>query len=166
MAAEGIVLSKIISGGQTGADQGGLAGARELGIATGGTAPQGWWTENGSDRELLHSFGLTECLEPGYDARTKKNVLDADGTALFGSYATGGSALTAKIANESGKPFFHIPFPAGEGREALAKTAADFCEWLRRFQIRVLNIAGNRESQNPGVHEFTRKFLISNLESK
>ncbi|HZI51883.1 MAG TPA: putative molybdenum carrier protein, partial [Terriglobia bacterium] len=70
------------------------------------------------------------------------------------------------IVNESGKPFFHIPFPAGEGREAVAKTSADFCEWLRRFQIRVLNIAGNRESQNPGVHEFTRKFLISNLESK
>src|SRR5215471_15813176 len=99
-------MLRIISGGQTGADQGGLLAARELAIPSGGTAPQGWWTESGTDKQLLRSFGLTECFEPGYDARTKRNVLDSDGTLLLGSYATGGSAMTAKITSEAGKPFF------------------------------------------------------------
>ena len=100
-------MLRIISGGQTGADQGGLLAARELSIPSGGTAPKEWWTETGSDEQLLRSFGLVECSEPGYEARTRKNVLDSDGTLLVGSYATGGSAMTAKIANEAGKPFFH-----------------------------------------------------------
>jgi len=31
-------------------------------------------------------------------------VLDADGTLLIGPYRSGGSALTAKLAKEMGKP--------------------------------------------------------------
>jgi hypothetical protein len=73
---------KIISGGQTGVDQGALYGARECGIKTGGTAPRHWITENGSEKELLESFGL---IEGEYDTkvypkRTMKNVDDSDGT--------------------------------------------------------------------------------------
>ena len=37
--------SKIISGGQTGADMGGLLAAKDLGIRTGGWMPKGWLTE-------------------------------------------------------------------------------------------------------------------------
>jgi hypothetical protein len=40
-----MIPNKIISGGQTGADQGGLEGARLLGIQTGGTAPYNWMTD-------------------------------------------------------------------------------------------------------------------------
>jgi hypothetical protein len=154
-------MLRIISGGQTGADQGGLLAARELRISSGGTAPKDWWTETGSDEQLLRSFGLVECSEPGYDARTRKNVLDSDGTVLFGSYASGGSAITARIAGEAGKPFFHVPFPSHEIN--IETTMDDFYHWLVRFQIRVLNVAGNRESLNPGLQEFTRKFLVSAL---
>ena len=151
--------TRIISGGQTGADQGGLFAARELAIPTGGTAPHGWLTETGPEEQLLRSFGLIECLQPGYDSRTKMNVLHADGTMIFGSYAAGGSALTAKIATEAGKPLFHVPFPTKDSRD---KTS-EFRGWLARFRIRTLNVAGNRESQNPGLQEFARKFLIEAL---
>lgn len=158
------MVNRIISGGQTGADQGGLLAARDLGISTGGTAPQHWLTETGSAEQLLRSFGLIECAEPGYDARTRKNVLDADGTVLFGSYTTGGSAVTAEVAEQSDKPFFNVPFPIAKNETALEKLPAEFREWLRHFHIRVLNVAGNRESQNPGVQEFTRRFLTSSLQ--
>jgi len=154
---------KIISGGQTGADQGGLLAARELGITSGGTAPKDWWTETGAEEQLLRSFGLTESSEPGYDVRTRKNVYDSDGTILLGSYAAGGSAMTAKVANEAGKPFFHVPFPRAADEKDLEVVASELCQWLTRFQIRVLNVAGNRESQNPGIQEFTRRFLVSAL---
>jgi Circularly permutated YpsA SLOG family len=39
-----MLLKKIISGGQTGADQAGLRTAKRLGIETGGWMPQGWRT--------------------------------------------------------------------------------------------------------------------------
>jgi Circularly permutated YpsA SLOG family len=163
MATTGVAVLRIISGGQTGADQGGLMAARELGIRSGGTAPKDWWTETGSAEQLLRSFGLIECSEPGYDARTRANVLDSDGTLLLGSYATGGSAMTAKVATEARKAFFHVPFPRDKDDKGLEIAAAELRAWLKRFQIRVLNVAGNRESQNPGLQEFTRRFLVSAL---
>jgi hypothetical protein len=40
------MLEKVVSGGQTGADQGGLRAARLAGIPTGGWAPKGWLVES------------------------------------------------------------------------------------------------------------------------
>jgi putative molybdenum carrier protein len=38
--------------------------------------------------------------------------------------------------------------------------ASDVVEWLRRnLQIKRLNIAGNRESKNPGIGERVERFL-------
>src|SRR5262245_8934917 len=108
-----MVLIRIISGGQSGADHGGLLAARELGIPTGGTAPRGWQTETGPQESLLKSFGLVESREPGYPARTRQNVQDADGTLLVGEYRSGGSALTANVAREAGKPLFHVARTSG-----------------------------------------------------
>jgi Circularly permutated YpsA SLOG family len=54
------VIARIITGGQTGADQGGLRAARAAGIATGGFAPKGWATETGA-APWLAEFGLVEC---------------------------------------------------------------------------------------------------------
>jgi hypothetical protein len=150
------LVLKIISGGQTGADLGALRAARELGIATGGFAPRGWLTEEGPREELLKSFALRECDEEGYPARTRRNVEMADGTLLIGSYDKGGTRLTYEIAMELEKPVFHVPL-TGE------TTAEDFREWLARFRIDVLNVAGNRESQSPGIEQFTRQFVISAL---
>jgi len=55
---------RIISGGQTGADLGGLVGARRIGIETGGTAPRGYKTEKGSQVDALKAFGLIEHTSP------------------------------------------------------------------------------------------------------
>ena len=144
---------KIISGGQTGADMGGLRAARELGIPTGGVAPKGWLTENGPQEELLRNFGLTECEEEGFPARTRRNVRDATGTLLVGEHRTGGSRLTRECAVELKKPLFLLNFPTGFRR------IPEFQDWLRRYQVHVLNVAGNRESQSPGIAKFTHDFL-------
>ncbi len=41
-------VTRIVSGGQTGADQGALMAAKRLGLSTGGWMPQGFTTEAGT----------------------------------------------------------------------------------------------------------------------
>jgi hypothetical protein len=159
---KGFSLTRIISGRQTGADQGGLFAARDLGIRTGGTAPQGWLTENGPQEALLRSFDLVECTKSGYPARTRENVLDADGTLLVGQYRSGGSALTARIAHDAGRPLFHLAFVPNLAI-APHERIEEFLYWLERYDIHILNVAGNRESRSPGFQELTRPFLLAAL---
>jgi hypothetical protein len=151
------MLRKIISGGQTGADMGGLEAARELGLETGGVAPRGWLTENGPQKGLLQGFGLVECDATGYASRTRRNIELSDGTLLVGPYRSGGSKLTRDVAAKMGKPLFLLPF-AGSSDETPA-----FRSWLEHHGIKILNVAGNRESQSPGIAEFTRRFLLNAL---
>jgi len=153
----GRTVTKIICGGQTGADFGALLAARELRIETGGFAPKGWMTENGPQEEILRGFGLIECDEQGYPPRTRGNVVRSDGTLLVGNERIGGSRLTHDLATELEKPLFQIALEAPE------VCFEEFRSWLRCNSITVLNVAGNRESENPGITEFTRAFLIRAL---
>ena len=145
------MIEKIISGGQTGADQGGLEAAMELGIQTGGTAPMNWMTEKGSMKKSLVSFGLVECELPGYPSRTEMNVLNSDGTVVFGNVGEPGSALTCNLCRRPGKPWVVNP------------NTADLLELIEWHNIKVLNVAGNRESKNPGIQKHVRESLINAL---
>src|SRR5262249_16433128 len=144
----GYRLTKIISGGQSGADTGALLGASELQIDKGGFAPRGWLTEDGPQEEILRGFGLIECDEEGYPPRTRANVIHSDGTLLVGNDRSGGSRLTHNLATELKKPLFQVPFGVDETKSSTASLEA-FQSWLRRNHINVLNVAGNRESENP-----------------
>src|SRR5690349_5441806 len=127
------MLQKIISGGQTGADMGGLLAARELGIETGGTAPRGWLTENGPQERLLRNFGLLECEESGFPARTRRNVANSTRTLLVGPFIGGGSGLTYDVIGELNKPLFVLAFKPDA--EVLATSVREFRYWLDRHQI-------------------------------
>jgi Circularly permutated YpsA SLOG family len=158
-----LVLVKIISGGQTGADMGALVAARELGLESGGSAPKGWLTENGPQEGLLQSFGLIECDEGGYPIRTSQNVANSDGTLLVGPYQTGGSRLTYEVAKQLKKPLFLAAWPKPPDMAQDALRIEEFRDWLERYDIKTLNVAGNRESETPGIAEFTRSFLRTAL---
>jgi len=67
-----VVIEKIISGGQTGADQGALDTAIRLGIEHGGWIPKGRKTEAGP---LADKYHLKEMPSDEYQARTEKNVV-------------------------------------------------------------------------------------------
>lgn len=75
-------LTTVISGGQTGADQAGLAAAKFLDYRTGGRCPKGYLTELGAE-PWLREFGLVETSSPGYRSRTLANVQVSDGTVIF-----------------------------------------------------------------------------------
>ena len=143
------MLEKIISGGQTGADQGGLEAARTVRIETGGTAPKDYMTEDGPDPSLRDRYGLREHSSGDYRARTEANVLDADGTVLFGNVFSAGSLLTRSLCRKHRKPILENPTP-----EELRR-------WIEKNNIQVLNVAGNRESKNPGIYKATHDIVLN-----
>lgn len=150
----------IISGGQTGADQGGLQGARDAGARTGGTAPRGWRTENGP-APWLAEFGLIESPHASYAARTRANVEAADGTVIFGNALSSGSARTDRYCTERSKPALRIP--VGQDGKDIDREAERLAEWMQANRIRVLNVAGNRESNSSGIGDFVRKVVFRAL---
>src|ERR1035437_7913985 len=91
-----MTVKRVISGGQTGADQAGLAAAQSLGIDTGGCAPWNWMTDDGPAEGLLVAYGLMPGPKDSsiYRKRTEANVRDSDGTVLFGKLSSPGSRLT------------------------------------------------------------------------
>ncbi len=144
-------LEKIISGGQTGADRGGLRAGLCLGIETGGVAPKGYRTEDGFEKDELTRYGLTEHNSTSYIPRTKLNVKESDGTVVFCDVTSAGSRLTVEICRELKKPYIISP------------TDEQFISWLNTKNIRVLNVAGNRESVSAGIDSRVFQFLIKNL---
>src|SRR4051812_12885514 len=84
---------RVISGGQTGVEQGGLPAASMRGITTGGWAPRGWLTEAGP-APWLADWGLAKCPEgetgaARYRAR-RRCVKDCDAALIFGDLASPG----------------------------------------------------------------------------
>ncbi len=146
--------NKIISGGQTGADQGGLLAGRDLGIPTGGTAPPNFMTENGTN-DGLKDFGLVEGAPDAriWPRRTWKNVHDSDGTVLFGNTGSPGSRLTIRYCKTCPRPYICNPTPG------------ELYSWVVGHNIEVLNVAGNRESTNPGICEKVRNTLVEAFRS-
>jgi len=143
-----MVVRKIISGGQTGADKGGLLAGEALGLETGGTAPPNYRTEEGPDFSL-RNFSLVEGeYDPKvYPKRTKRNVEDSDGTLLVGSTTSPGTRLTIRLCEELDKPYIVNPTPSR------------LRDWLEGNSIEVLNVAGNRESKRPGISEETSELI-------
>lgn len=153
-----MTFTKIISGGQTGADQAGLQAGTLLSLATGGWMPRGWRTEAGPRPEFAALYGMLEHHAPEYPAGTYRNVLDADATLIFGNIHTPGCRLTMNICGRLHKPWNHVPWPQGALVDrALARS------WLRCLSLATLNVAGNRESTNPGIYAFTRDWLMEAL---
>lgn len=158
---------RIISGGQTGADQGGLAAGRKLGIPTGGYAPKGWRTEVGSAGVLLGGFGLQEAARGDYPFRTRLNVLWGDATVIFGNAHERGSALTKHLCDFNKRPVLVVPMeckhmpPCQPLRDDdVDEAAAAVYRFLKLHAPSVLNVAGNCESKAPGIFAFTRDVLV------
>lgn len=153
-----MVLKKIISGGQQGADLAGLYAAQIFGIETGGFAPKGYKTSEGNMPELLQKFGLEE-INGGYKDRTYKNVEFADGTIRFAfDFYTPGEMCTLNAIKKYGKPYLDIGLGFPENLftdlEVFNDSVKATALWIKQNNIEVLNIAGNSEHRNPNVSIF------------
>lgn len=145
-----IGVQRIVSGGQTGVDRGALDAALELAIPHGGWCPRGRRAEDG---RIPSHYRLQEMHSADYARRTEQNVLDSDATLiLHGGTLSGGTALTHRLCVRHGRPHLVLD-PAERGAVEAARA------WLEEQQVRVLNVAGPRESSCPGIGQRTRQFI-------
>lgn len=144
------MIEKIISGGQTGTDRGALDAALALGIPCGGSCPRGRRAEDG---RIPDRYPLSELTSAHYRDRTEQNVRDADATlVLTRGEVEGGTALTIALARKLGRPVLVLNVSANP---ALGPALI----WLQTHRIRVLNVAGPRESRCPGIQREVRQWL-------
>jgi hypothetical protein len=151
---------KIISGGQTGADRGGLDAAIELGIDHGGWCPLGRKAEDGV---IPEHYQLIETRTDDYRRRTEINVQEADVTLIFigkGTTVTGGSKLTAEFCRKHHKPFMLLSTPVKH-----YSYRNDLKNFLTEHKPRVINVAGKRESGSPGIQRIVKQILLIVLPS-
>ena len=139
---------KIVSGGQTGADRAALDFAIERGIKQDGWCPKGRVAEDG---RIAKRYRLKETKSSYPAVRTRWNVRDSNATVIFSlrKRLRGGTRLTREFARKYGKPALVI---FASDRNA-GRTLAAF---VRAFDVRVLNVAGPRESGQPGIYQFTK----------
>ncbi|MBM2829942.1 MAG: hypothetical protein HW411_732 [Gammaproteobacteria bacterium] len=143
-------LTRIISGGQTGVDRAALDIAIELGMPHGGWCPCGRIAEDGI---IDVRYQLYETDSEDYTQRTDFNVRDADGTLILNAgELSGGTALTVQCARQLNKPYMIINLNEPSSFEPVYA-------WLNRHGIKILNIAGPRESKYQGIYSLTQQFL-------
>ncbi len=157
------MLVKVISGGQIGADQAGLFAAEDYGIATGGWMPRGFLTSDGTKPEFGPRFGIRTTESESYPPRTGLNVRDSDGTIRFATnWNSPGERCTLNAICAAHKP--HINFTMPEDRVVDPIEVQKAVEWIKKFNILTLNVAGNvepksRNARSFGITNFTRDFL-------
>ena len=143
-------LLAIVSGGQTGVDRAALDVARELGLRAGGWCPRGRRAEDGP---IPDRYPLRETPSSSYPLRTEWNVRDSDGTLILHRGALrGGTALTRRLARRLGRPLLAVDLVAPPAAGAVRA-------WLAHERIATLNVAGPRESEQPGIHAASATFL-------
>ncbi len=143
------MIERIVSGGQTGVDQGALDAAIKLGIAYGGWCPKGRLAENGT---IPDHYTLVETDSSDYASRTRRNITDSDAVLIFVPRLPlpiiDGTVLTIDEAKAQAKPFFIVNLAQGVDINAMT-------QWVRDSEVTILNIAGPRESSYPGIYKTT-----------
>ena len=151
MQTEKIMCSSnlmVISGGQTGVDRAALDIAIKWGLPHGGWCPAGRCAEDGCipDRYQLR---VTPTADPA--ERTVWNVRDSDGLLILGeSDHSEGTRLARHTAKLLKRPIYQAGF-FGQIEPVL--------QWLQTLNYGSVNVAGPRESEQPGVYTEAFKYL-------
>jgi len=146
------MLDKIISGGQSGADQAGWRAAKAFGVSSGGWMPRGFVTEEGPHPEFADEYGAAELPTESFRDRTEQNVQDSDATLWFGVTTTLRAQATVGACHRFAKPCMPV-YPGASFEPCHVAT------WIVENKIGTLNVAGNREQEEPGIGDRVERFL-------
>jgi hypothetical protein len=155
-----VVIGRIVSGGQTGVDRAALDAGRRARIPIGGWCPLDGWAEDLTEPPgLLAAYPeLQPTGSPDPDVRTRWNVRDSDATLVLvrAGVTSPGAELTVRLATELGRP--HLVADVHD------TTAVR--HWLATLPSGVvLNVAGPRESEAPGISRDAAALLDAALGS-
>ena len=162
-----MIISRIISGGQTGVDEAALRAARARGVPTGGTMPRGFKTLAGPRPEFRELYGMVEHASDKYPPRTRANVEASDVTVRIAwNLRTLGELATALACRQADKPMFDITLR----RYALGydlMTSHELpraVDGLRDLAAKlgrpiVVNFAGNSEQTAHGIGAFAEQVV-------
>ena len=150
MAPTPFPVTRIVSGGQTGVDRAALDAAAAAGLERGGWVPLGRRAEDGP---IADAYPMRQADSAEYDVRTRLNVADSDATLILArGPLSGGTRLTVEIARALARPHRVVEVGRAGGVEETR-------DWLIAEGVRVLNVAGPRESTAPGIHAQALQFL-------
>jgi hypothetical protein len=143
---------RIVSDGQTGAGGAGLDWAIQHGIAHGGWCRKGRSSGNGT---IPSQYQLQETPSSNGQQCIEWNVRDSHGTVIFsvGGKLFGGSLETFNIVQKMEKPWIYLSAARREDAPRL------LWKFIEDNQIRVLNVAGPRASEEPEVGQFATAIL-------
>ena len=144
-------IAGIVSGGQTGVDRAALDAALAHGLDCGGWCPRGRWAEDGP---IAPRYPLRATPSALTHQRTRWNVRDSEATLVLlrRGRADRGTLDTVRLARRLGRPCRIAD--SGSGRSLAACLL-----WLRVHHVRALNVAGPRESSDPGIYGAAFDFM-------
>ena len=87
-----------------------------------------------------------------YPPRTRQNVRDSDATLWFGAIDSAGARTTIDACRLLDRPYLRMQ----PGRMIRPSQVA---AWIGERSIRILNVAGSRESNAPGIGLSVERFL-------
>jgi hypothetical protein len=152
------------TGGQSGVDRAALDVAIAMGLSYAGWCPAGGWAEDFPvPPGLLDRYPmLTETPAKDPRQRTAWNVRDSDATLIVipaGEFAESAGTSFTRVCAEL---VFVKPLHVSSLEDPASADSA--IQWLREClrlheTSLVLNVAGPRESESPGIYERSRRHL-------
>jgi len=158
------MISKIISGGQIGADVAGLKVAMDLGLSTGGMVPLGWKTKLGPRPELA-KLGLVEHpSSESYRPRTIWNVKNSDATMIFATnFNSPGTILTVNSCKKYNKPYMLVDI-----KDSYGSFIFDVMLFFEDNNVSTLNVAGNSgktDTMTKFIYKTTKRILYAYVDA-
>jgi hypothetical protein len=151
-------MLRLRSGGQTGAERAALDWAIANGLLHEGWCPRGRRAEDGV---IPASYQLKETRSEEYKQSTLANVRDSDATIIFSvgeSLARNGAEWLEALS----EPLLHLSHEAHSTEDLASK----LCAFLAENRVRVLNVAGPRASEEPGLEPLVDAVLSAALGSR
>ena len=150
-----MIIRKIISSGQAGAERAALDVAIKLDIPCGGWIPE---TRGYPDDVIAERYELQKIPDAGYADLAEKNVLESDAILIISNgKVTGSAEVSRKLALISRRHLLHIDLHMTPALQAVSIISS----WLRLNKVEILYVTGPEAMKDPVIYHDTM-YLLEN----